>query len=162
MRPQHQVVVFAQKQRDVRYSECILNKLANSAEQIFKVENRGSLLGDGVDRLELPGALLLQRVEARVLQSNGRLGGKEREQIDGLRVEMVHVVALTIQHAHYFIPNHQGDSEFGTGRLGGTDIARILDDVGSVNWLFLERCRSRDPLAHRPSNLVLPFIPANL
>ena len=52
----------------MRDAECILNQLTDSAQQIFKVENRSGLLGDGIDCLQLPGALLLERVEPRILQ----------------------------------------------------------------------------------------------
>ena len=46
--------------------------------------------------------------------------------------------------------------------LGGAEIAWILCDVGRINGLLLERRGSRDSLARRHPNLVLPFVPANL
>ncbi len=146
----------------MRYPERVLNQLTNPAQQILKVKHGGSLLGDGVDRLQLPGALLLERVEPRVLQSYRCLGGEKREQIDGLGVEMVHAVALAIEHAHDFIPNHQGDGELRMRGLGRAEIARILCDVGRINGLFLESGGSGYTLARSPPNLVLPFVPADL
>ena len=119
MGPQHQIVIFAQKQRDVRYPECALNQLTNASQQLFEVKNGRGLLGDGIDGLQLPRALLLQRVQARILQGDRRLGGEKREQIDGLRVEMVQMVALAIEHAHYFVAHHQRDGDLGPRRLCG-------------------------------------------
>src|SRR5580658_716967 len=158
----HQVVILPQEERDVRYPERALNQLTNSCQQLFQVENRRGLLGDGIDGLQLPRPLFFQRVQARVLQSDRCLGGEKSQQVDGLRVEMAHAIALTIEHADYFVPHHQRDGDLGTGGLGTAHVTRVFADVGSVNGLLLERSRSRYSLAERDANLVLPFIPANL
>ena len=68
MCPEDQVVIFAQQKRDMRDAECVLNQLANPAQQLFQLEYRSGLLGDGVDGLQLPRPLLLQRIQTGVLQ----------------------------------------------------------------------------------------------
>ena len=125
MGPQHEIVVLAQKQGDVRHPECTLNQLADAIEKLFQIQNCSGLLGDRVDGLQLERPLFLQGVQPRILQRDRRLSGEKREQIDGLGVEMVEVVALAIEHANYFVPHHQRNSDLGTSRLGGAQIARI-------------------------------------
>jgi hypothetical protein len=73
VRPQHQFVLFAEKQRNVRYLERLLDQQANLRQQFPQVENRGALLRDRVDGFQLPRPLPLQRIQARVLQRHGGL-----------------------------------------------------------------------------------------
>ena len=70
MRPQNQIVFLPQEKRYVVNLERLLDHRANTGEQILEIHDRGALLGDGVDRFQLPGSLALQRVQARILQSD--------------------------------------------------------------------------------------------
>ena len=119
-------------------------------------------MGNGIDRLQLPRPLLLQRVQARVLQGDRRLRGKQGEQIDGFRIEVVEVIALAIKHADYFVTHHQGNCKLGASRFGGAEIARIFGDVGRVDRLFLLRRSPSDSVPYRQAVRILAFVPANL
>jgi hypothetical protein len=67
MGAQYKVVIFTQQKRYMRYAKCLLDETAHSAKQVFQIQNRGGLLGDGVDRLELARALLFQGIKAGIL-----------------------------------------------------------------------------------------------
>ena len=62
----------------MRHPKRLLNQHANLAQQFFQIENRRGLLRDRVDRLQLPGPLPLQRIQAGVLQRDRGLCRKQR------------------------------------------------------------------------------------
>src|ERR1700733_593774 len=107
----------------MRDAESILYEAANGAQQFFQIQDRSGLLCDGVDRLQLPGALLLKRVEAGILQGDGGLRGKKSKKIDGFGVETVLVLALAIEHADDLIADHERDGQLRVSGLRGTDVA---------------------------------------
>ncbi len=79
MRSHHQVAFLAQQQRHVRNLKCLLNDRTGADQEVLEFHHRGALLRDLVDGLQLTGALPLQRVQAGVLQSDGGLGGEQRQ-----------------------------------------------------------------------------------
>ncbi len=99
-----------------------LRKLgAEAVEQLLEIEFDGGALGDGVDGLQLRGAALQHGVELGVLQTDGCLSGKEREQVHRLIVEKCGKVALAVEHANDLIAHHERDGKF---RAGCWDIER--------------------------------------
>ena len=109
--PQHQIFFIFQQHGDVADLKSLLNQQADFGEQFFQIQHRRRLLGDGIDGFQLRGAPPLQRIQPRILQGHGRLGGKQRQQVDGLRIEVVEILALAIQHTHNLVAHHERDGQ---------------------------------------------------
>ena len=90
-----------------------LRKLgAQAVEQFLEIQLDSGAFGDCVDRFQLSGTPLQHGVQLGILQTDGCLGGKKREQIHGLIVEKCGHVALAVEHANDLIAHHERDGEF--------------------------------------------------
>ena len=101
-------------------------------------------MGHGIDGAQLSRTLLLEGVQPRVLQGHGCLSGKQRQQINGLAVEVVGLVALAIQHTHHFIADHQRNCQLRPSSGNRAYVSRVFADVWHIDGLFLERRDAAD------------------
>src|SRR5579871_6207639 len=98
----------------------------------------------------------------RILQRNRGLRGEQSQQLDRFLIEVIDMVALTIEHSDHFVANHQRNSEFRTGGLRGTDVTWILAHVGSIDRLLFRYRGPGDSLVGSEADLVLAGIPTDL
>ena len=96
------------------------------------------------------------------MQSHRSLCGKQCQQIDGLFIEKIQVIALAVEHAHYFISHHHRNCQLRPRGFSGGDVTRIFGYVRNVERPLLFRRDARDAVADRQAEFVVSVVPADL
>ena len=138
----------------MRNLEGFLNFLARLQQQVLYVQDDSGFAGDGVDGLQLRSAPAFQRVQVSILQSHRGLGRKQSQQINRFVIEVIRIFALTIQHTHYFIADHQWNCQLRTGLLSPREITGVFCKIGHIQGAFVLGGNSDQASPNRHSNLI--------
>ena len=117
---------------------------------------------DGVDDFKVPCSLPFKGIKLRVLQSHRRLRGEQRQQVDGLFVEMIKILALAVENAHHLVSHHQRHRKLGLGIAGRRNILWMLRHIRCIDRTLLSGGGPGQSLTNGQAHRFVPGVPANL
>src|SRR5665213_3518342 len=88
-----------------------LHKNTDLGEQLFQIQDGCCLLSNGVDGFELQCTASFQRIQAGILQCHGSLSRKQQQQINGFEIEVIKVLALTVEYTYDFLTHQKRHCE---------------------------------------------------